>query len=224
VRRAAVARRFALATMAVVTAWSLYAWAQPEHAEESGPAPMNWTQFGAETPPFVAMLVNFGILIGGYYLLGKKPIAAGLRNRRDTIARDIDEAQRMKEEAEARAKTYQAKLDKVEEEARAARNDLLRTGEAERERIVKDAQAKAERMRRDAEFLVGQELKQVRLDLMRDTVKAAVTAAAELLRQRVTSEDQERLAESYLDELAGSTPANAASQTGTAPETQESAP
>jgi F-type H+-transporting ATPase subunit b len=224
VRRAAFVRRIALATMVIVTAWSLWAWAQPEHAEESGPAPMNWTQFGVETPPYIAMLINFGILIGGYYLLGKKPIAAGLQHRRDTIAKDIDEAQRMKEEAEARAKTYQAKLDRVEEEARMAREDLLRTGEAERERLVRDAQAKAERMRRDAEFLVQQELKQIRLDLMRDTVKAAVTAAAELLAARVTSEDQERLAEAYLDELAGSTPAAATAHAGAATETRENAP
>jgi F-type H+-transporting ATPase subunit b len=223
VRRAAFVRGIALATMAIVTAWSLWAWAQPEHAEESGPAPMNWTQFGVETPPYIAMLINFGILIGGYYLLGKKPIAAGLQHRRDTIAKDIDEAQRMKEEAEARAKTYQAKLDRVEEEARAAREDLLRTGEAERERLVRDAEAKSERMRRDAEFLIQQELKQIRLDLMRDTVRAAVKAAAELLAARVTSEDQERLAEAYLDELAGSTPAAAPSNAGAPTETRENA-
>jgi F-type H+-transporting ATPase subunit b len=184
---------------------------------------MNWTQFGVETPPYIAMLINFGILIGGYYLLGKKPIAAGLQHRRDTIAKDIDEAQRMKEEAEARAKTYQAKLDRVEEEARAAREDLLRTGEAERERLVRDAEAKSERMRRDAEFLIQQELKQIRLDLMRDTVRAAVKAAAELLAARVTSEDQERLAEAYLDELAGSTPAAAPSIAGAPTETRENA-
>lgn len=232
-RGARIARRLALVAMGLVTAWSLLAWAQSNHArnarparggsaattdesarrepaketlkqaEDTGPAPMNWTQFGSDTPPFIAMLVNFGILVGGYYLLGKRPIAAALRSRRDGIAKDIDEAQRMKEEAEARAKTYQAKLERVDEEARAARDALLRTGEAERDRIVKDAEAKADRMRRDAEFLVQQELKQIRLDLLRDTVEMAVLAARELLAQRITQEDQERLAEAYLSELGG---------------------
>jgi F-type H+-transporting ATPase subunit b len=233
VRGTRIARRVALVAMALVTAWSLLAWAQSDHprnarparvgsaaaageterreraketreqADDTGPAPMNWTQFGADTPPFIAMLVNFGILLGGYYLLGKRPIAAALRSRRDGIAKDIDEAQRMKAEAEARAKTYQAKLERVAEEARAARDALLRTGEAERDRIVKDAEAKADRMRRDAEFLVQQELKQIRLDLLRDTVEMAVLAAGELLAQRITQEDQERLAEAYLAELGG---------------------
>jgi len=225
------ARRLALAAMALVTAWSLWAWGQPkkgpavvaptpaeersaasneareqraEERRDSGePGPMNWTEFGRETPPFIAMLVNFGILVGGYYLLGKKPIAAGLQARRETIARDIEEAARMRREAEERAKVYQAKLERLEDEVRTAREALVRAGEAERDRIVADAEAKAERMRKDAEFLVDQELKQMRLDVWREAVEAAVVAAEELLHKRVTPADQERLAEDFLADLGG---------------------
>jgi F-type H+-transporting ATPase subunit b len=137
----------------------------------------------------------------GYYALGKKPIAAALQGRRDSIAKEIEEAQRMKQEAEGRAKTYQAKLEKLEDEMRTAREGLVRAAEAERDRIVSDAEAKADRMRKDAEFLVAQELKQIRQDLLRDTVEAAVLAAEELLTSRVTAADQERLAEDYLTDL-----------------------
>jgi F-type H+-transporting ATPase subunit b len=149
------------------------------------------------------MLINFGILAAGYYLLGKKPIAAALRNRRDTIAKDIDEAHKMLGEAEARALTYQAKLEHLEDEVKTARAALVQAGEAERDRIVSDAEAKAERMRKDAEFLVDQELKQIRQDLWKDTVEAAVGAAEELLKKRVTAADQERMAEDYLADLGG---------------------
>jgi F0F1-type ATP synthase membrane subunit b/b' len=174
-----------------------------EAAESEEPAPFNWTEFGQETPPYIAMLINFGILAAGYFLMGKKPIAEGLQARRDAIAKDIEEAARMKEEAEERAKKYQAKLELLEVEVAAAREALVRSGEAERDRIVKDAEAKAERMRKDAEFLVEQELKQIRLDLWREAVDAAVVAAEEVLKKRVTPADQERLAEDYLADLGG---------------------
>jgi F-type H+-transporting ATPase subunit b len=174
-----------------------------EAAESEPLQPMNWTDFSRETPPYVAMLVNFGILIAGYYLLGRKPVAAALVNRRDTIAKDIDEANKMLAEAEARAKTYQAKLEHLEDEVKTARQALVQAGEAERDRIVTDAEAKAERMRKDAEFLVEQELKQIRQDLWKDTVEAAVGAAEELLKKRVTPADQERMAEDYLADLGG---------------------
>jgi F0F1-type ATP synthase membrane subunit b/b' len=178
--------------------------AEGEEAEGEGPAPMNWTEFGSKTPPFVAMLINFGVLAAAYYLLGKRGVVEGLQARRDHIAKDIEDAQRMKHEAEERAKVYQQKLATLEQEMRTARDSLVRAGEAEQERIVRDAEAKAERMRKDAEFLVEQEIKQIRGDLLREAVEAAVAAAESLLKARVTPADHERLAEDYLADLGRS--------------------
>ena len=178
--------------------------AEEEKEENAPPADINWVDFGRDNPPYLAMVINFGILIAGYYYLGKKPIAQALKTRRNDIAREIEEATRMRKEAEKRAKTYQAKLERLEEEMQTTRETLVRAGEAERERLVVEAEAKAERMRKDAEFLVEQELKQLRVDLQRDTVEAAIAAAEELLKKRVTPADQERLAEDYLADLARS--------------------
>ena len=165
---------------------------------------------GDPIPPYIAMLVNFGILAAGYYLLARKPVAAALQSRRDNIAKEIEEAERMRKEAEERAKLYQAKLASLEVEVKAAREALVHAGEAERDRLVSEAEAKAVRMRKDAEFLVEQELKQIRQDLWKDTVDAAVSAAEDLLKKRVTPADQERLAEDYLAELASKKEATAA--------------
>jgi F0F1-type ATP synthase membrane subunit b/b' len=204
-------RRIASGAIVLVSAWSLWAWAEPKpvrHAEvekvaDEEPAPINWFEFGRESPPFIAAIVNFGILAAGFYLLGRKPIAAGLQHRRDAIAKEIEDAQRMKREAEARAKTYQAKLEKLEEEVRFVREALIRTGEAERDRLVAEAEAKAQRMRKDAEFLVLQEAKQIQQDLVRDTLHAALAAAEDMLKRGVTQGDQDRLAEDYLADLGG---------------------
>lgn len=265
IRRVLGIRGVALAVMTLVTAWSLWAWAQnngsgsaphdpmhmhgaapgmasagapghmhlPPHApsahpaahaasaEETAPAeepesetpgPINWTDFGSKNPPFIAMIINFAILAAGYYFLGRRGIAEGLKNRRDAISREIDEAQAMKHEAEERAKTYQAKLATLETEAREARDSLVRAGEAERERIVKEADAKAERMRKDAEFMVEQEMKQIRIDLWREAVETAVVAAETLLKERVTGEDQQRLAEGYLQGFAAAPRAGGSSE------------
>lgn len=223
--RVGIIRRAALATMTLLTIGALWGWARPargdheadqkaphatgsaaapgapaegDEAESETPVPMNWADFASKTPPFVAVLLNFAILAGAYYWLGKKPIAAALQTRRDSIAKDIEEAQRAKAAAEQRATIYQAKLEKLEDEVRAAREALVRAGEAERERIVSEAEAKAERLRTEARFLVEQELKQIKQDLWREAVEAAVAGAQELLTTRVTPADQERLAEDYL--------------------------
>jgi F0F1-type ATP synthase membrane subunit b/b' len=174
---------------------------EAEH-EQDAPLPVNFADFGNKRqPPYLAALVNFGLLAVLYYTLGKKPIAAALQNRRTNVVKEIEEAQRIKREAEARAKQYQAKLANLEEELAATRSALHEAGAAERDRIVKDAEEKAARMQKDATFLLNQELKQMRLDLQREAVEMAVTAAERLLQERVTTEDQERLGEEFLRSL-----------------------
>jgi F-type H+-transporting ATPase subunit b len=195
---------------------------EAEEAEEAAeankpPADINWIDFGRDNPPYLAMVINFAILMFGFYHFGRKPVAAALKSRRDTIARDIEEAQRMRKEAEKRAKKYQAKLANLEQEMKDTRIALVSAGEVERERIVAEAEAKAERMRKDALFQVEQELKQLKVDLQRDTVEVAIAAAEELLRKRVTPADQERLAEDYLLDLAKSPAAKTATKTAGGP-------
>jgi F-type H+-transporting ATPase subunit b len=183
-----------------------------EEAEHSHwpPAPMNFTDFSDKSrPPFVAMVVNFVLLIGIYYVFGKKPIAAGLQARRDNVAKQIEEANRIKKEAQDRAKMYQAKLARLEEELQTARQALVEAGQGERERIIREAEEKAARMRRDADLRIEQEIKQMRQDIWREAVEQAVVAAEDLLKKRVTQADQERLAEQYLSDLAHEKPATA---------------
>jgi F-type H+-transporting ATPase subunit b len=177
-----------------------------EAAREEPAESFNFADIYRKHPrPFVASLVNFAILLLIYYGAGKKPILSALAERRKSIAKEIEEANRLKQEAETRAKQYQAKLTRLDEELAQAKQALIEAGEGEKERIIKDAEEKAARMRKDAEFLVEQEAKQIRQDLWRDTVDVAVGAAEELLRRRITQADQQRIAEDYLADLARAT-------------------
>lgn len=178
-----------------------------EEGEDHAPNPVNWTDFSNKSqPPWAFMFLNFLVLMGIYYKYGKEPIATGLKNRRATVAREIEEAQRMQKEAEARAAVYQEKLSHLEAELKETREALKAAGEGERDRIVRDAEEKAARMEKDALFLVEQEMKQLRIELTRDAIEAAVQTAEELLRKRITPADQERLAEDYLTQLAAKRP------------------
>jgi F-type H+-transporting ATPase subunit b len=180
--------------------------AHGEHGEHAAPKGINWFDFGnKEQPPFGAMILNFVLLMAMYVALGKKPIAEALKNRRSSIAKEIEEAQKMRKEAEARALIYQEKLLHLEAEVKETREALVEAGKNERDRIVKDAEEKATRLEKDALFLVEQEVKQMRVDLTREAVEIAVAAAEELLKKRVTPVDQERLAEDYLAELTTKT-------------------
>jgi F0F1-type ATP synthase membrane subunit b/b' len=64
-------------------------------------------------------------------------------------------------------------------------------------------------MQKDAAFLLEQEAMQMRLDLQREAVLAALAAAEELLKTRVNQGDQERLAEEFLAKLEETAPTGA---------------
>src|SRR5262249_50038248 len=153
-------------------------------------------------PPWGAYAINFAILVGVYVYYGRDAVKKGLVDRRAGIKREIDEAQKLLKEAEKRAEKYQRKLESIDADMESAKKTLSEEGVAERERIIREARVKASRMERDAEFLIEQELKQLRDDLLRETLNDTVAAAEELLKKAVTQTDQERLAEEYVQQLS----------------------
>lgn len=176
-----------------------------EHAGggHHGPAAINWTDISDKTrPAFLALAVNFGLLVAIYFGLGKKPVVDGLKKRRVEIGKDIEDAAKMLEEAKERAKKYQADLKNADTDAATAKASLISSGKGEVERILTEAEEKAERMKRDAERLVEQEQKQLRQDLMVETINRAVTEAHKLLEKHANSDDHARLAQELLAELA----------------------
>ncbi|MGH7330421.1 MAG: ATP synthase F0 subunit B, partial [Polyangiaceae bacterium] len=93
-----------------------------EENEEHGPLPINWIDFGNKAQvPYAVYVLNFGILVFLYWRLGKKPIKDALKDRRASIAKEIEEAQKMKKEAKQRAKKYQAKLEGLDQELEGAK-------------------------------------------------------------------------------------------------------
>ena len=165
--------------------------------------PINWTDiWNTKQPAVLALVINFGLLVGLYYTLGKKPVAEALKQRRVTIAKDIENAKKRLDEAKERAKKYQGDLDNVDADAQTAKAALVSAGKGEVERQLADAKEKAERMKRDADRLVEQEQKQIQQDLQRETVDRAVTEAMKILEQSVTAEDHARFANDLLAELA----------------------
>lgn len=173
-----------------------------------GPEPINWTNISdKERPAYLALVINLGLLLGLYYVFGKKGIAEGLKKRRVTIGKDIDEARAMLEEAKERAKKYQGDLKNADADAATAKSTLVTSAKGEVERMLSEAKERAERMKRDADRLMEQERKAVAHELLLETIDLSMKEAETVLRQSVTPEDHVRLAQDLLSELAKAPPA-----------------
>jgi F-type H+-transporting ATPase subunit b len=130
----------------------------------------------------VAFVIFVGVL--GYFG-AHKTLVKGIDNRRDRIKAELDEARRLKEEAQALLAGYERKQQEVEREAQA----IIAGAKAEADRLAAEAAAKMEefiaRRTRMAEEKIAQAEAQALADVRFAAAEAAVAAAGSILARTV---------------------------------------
>lgn len=148
--------------------------------------------------PFGALLLNAAILYGVIFRFARKPLADALKNRKSGILRGMNEAKRMRKDAQARLADYESKLEHIEEEIERVTKEMREAAAMERQSVLKEARERRERMERDARLLIEQELAAAREGMKRELVRQALSSATESLKTRLTEDDGRRLADEYL--------------------------
>jgi len=154
-----------------------------------------------EGAPFIAMVLNFLVLFGLLWYFSRNSVANFLRERRDKLMASIDEASRLKKEAEERHIEFETKLQKMDQEEEKIREDLLAAAVREQERLVADAGARAEKMRAEAKRLADQEIVEARTRLRNEMADRAVDVARGILEKKLGPGEQRKLVEQYIGNL-----------------------
>jgi F-type H+-transporting ATPase subunit b len=138
------------------------------------------TMFDAEFWVAVSFLIFVGILV---YLGVHRKVVAALDERQARIRAELDEARRLKEEAQQLLVQYQRKRHEAESEAQA----IIANATAETERMAAEAKAKmeefVERRTKMAETKIAQAEAQALADVRSAAAEAAVAAAEKILTQ-----------------------------------------
>ena len=144
---------------------------------------------------FVLMLAIFG------YFGVHRTIAAALDNRSARIRKELDDARRLKEEAQSLVAEYRARRQSAEREAQ----EIVAAAKADAERIAVEAKAKMEdfvaRRTKSAENKIAQAETQAVADVRAAAAEAAATAAASVLSQTVRGDVANGLIEKSIKEL-----------------------
>jgi F-type H+-transporting ATPase subunit b len=148
----------------------------------------------------VAFFIFLGVL--GYFGAHHK-LLKGIDDRRKRIKDELDEARRLKEEAQAVLASYRRKQQEVESEAQA----LLAGARAEAERIEADAKARLEefvaRHAKMAESKIAQAEAQALADVRAAAAEAAAAAAETILARSVKGPLADRLVAEGVASLKG---------------------
>jgi F-type H+-transporting ATPase subunit b len=155
--------------------------------------------FEAEFWVAVAFVLFLGVLA---YVGVHKHILKGVDQRRDKIKAELDEARRLKEEAQALLAEYQRKQHEAEEEAAG----IIAGAKAEAERMVIEANAKMEefvaRRTKMAETKIAQAEAQAVSDVRAVAADAAVAAAEKVLSESVKGAVADKLVTKGIEDLS----------------------
>jgi F-type H+-transporting ATPase subunit b len=150
---------------------------------------------------FVWEWANLLILVAVLFLLTRKPVLAYLGDRRSRIQENLDNAEQLLRDSESRLQEWNARVEGLDAEVADIRRLAQAAAVQERERILADARAIAERIERDAGSAVERETRRARLALREEASQLAVELAANLLREKVTAEDRDRLVDEFVARL-----------------------
>jgi F-type H+-transporting ATPase subunit b len=141
---------------------------------------------------FVGVLIYFGV---------HRLILGVIDQRRASIQAELDEARRLKQEAQALLIEYRNKRSEAEREAQ----DIIANAQAEAARLSAEAKVKMEeflaRRTRMAETKIAQAETQALADVRAAAAEAAVAAAAKVLSETVKGAVAERLVANGIADL-----------------------
>jgi len=171
-------------------------------AVDSGPVQRIVTTFGIDWRQLLAQVVSFCIVCAVLYRFAYRPVLKMLEVRREQIAGGLANAERIKAEL-ARTETQRQEVlaqaqvqgNKFIEEARAAAARV-------REQETAKAIAAAEQIMVKAREAAAQEHDRMLAELKREIGRLVVQAATTVTGKILTSEDQRRLAEETVKQVA----------------------
>ena len=154
--------------------------------------------FEAEFWVAVSFVLFVGVL--GYFGVHKMMLK-GIDGRRNRIKAELDEARRLKEEAQALLAQYERKKQEAEAEAKA----IITSAMTEAERIATEAKTKMEdfvaRRTKMAENKIAQAEAQALADVRSSAAEAAVAAAEALLTRMVKGKVADDLIGKGIDDI-----------------------
>lgn len=191
---------------AAVGLWLVPSAALAESGHGHGGVTLHEVLAGDHSITFWGAVVNFSLLCAILYFAARKPLQAFLATRRSAMEEAIRDAAAAKAKAEARYQEYTDRLAGLDQELAKLRADIARGAEDDKKRILAEAEETAARLRRDTETLIRQHAEGLERRIRAEVVEAAMSSAERLLRERVGSDDQRRLADTYHAEISALAP------------------
>lgn len=149
-------------------------------------------------------LLHFIVLAGGLFFLLRKPLSQALGARVKGIEDQLSDLENQKAEAEKKLADYNRKFAELEKESEAIVAQYVSQGEEAKSRILKEAEAAAEKLKAQAQKNIESEILRAKAQLQEEVLDKALAKAEALIKEKVNTEDQEKIIDEYLAKVVAS--------------------
>lgn len=133
-----------------------------------------------------------------------KSMGQGLDNRAEAIRNELDEARRLREEAQALLASYQRKKADAEEQAQEIIERARREADAMATQAEADLALRIQRREAQAEAKIASAKAQAVADVKSRAADLAIDAVKDIARSKLTATDKTRFFKDGLSEISGS--------------------
>ncbi len=149
-------------------------------------------------------VINFLVLVGALFYIAKKPVAQFFSSRVKGIQEQLADLEQKKADAQKVLADYENKIADLSKESERIVEDYVRQGEEAKKRILAEAEAQALKLEESAKRNIEQEFKSAKSKLQQEIAEKALAQAELLVKESISSEDQDRLVDEYLDKVVAS--------------------
>ena len=143
-------------------------------------------------------VMNFTVLAIALVFVLRKPLSQALGARIKGIKDQLAELETRKTEAERQLAEYNEKLSQLEKESKKIVEDYIKQGHEAKARILMEAESAAEKLQIQARRNIEHEFKQAILKLQEEIFETSLAKAEEIIKGKISGEDQDRLVDEYL--------------------------
>ena len=169
------------------------------HGGQEGAKHEEKTYFGI--PGWILKLANMVLFIGVLVYFVGGPVKRAFAERSAQIQAAADEARERRVKADQMASDIQARLTAIQEEVRSIHERAVAEGERQKRELIASAEAEAQKILAAARNEVDNRLKHAKTELTAYAGQLAAERAEQLLREKITSEDQQKLFQESLREV-----------------------
>jgi len=153
-------------------------------------------------PTWIWKIANMLIFIGALVYFLKTPISNALADRKAGIHRAAEEAKARRAKSDQIASDIQARLAQLEDEIKNIHERAQQEGERQRRELIAAAEVEAKKILAQAQAEVDNRLKNARHELTEYAGQLASERAEQILRERITPDDQKKLFDESVREVA----------------------